>query len=50
MSIVVIDKELDAICELADRHFVVEKGEGVWQGATPALLADGAVQERYLSV
>ena len=50
LSILVIDKELEALCDLADRHVVLEKGEVVWSGTTPALLADAELQERYLSV
>jgi branched-chain amino acid transport system ATP-binding protein len=50
LSILVIDKEIDALCELADRHYVIEKGEIVWSGDTPALQADALVQETYLGV
>jgi branched-chain amino acid transport system ATP-binding protein len=50
LSILIIDKEIDALCELADRHYVIEKGEIVWSGDTPALQADALVQETYLGV
>jgi branched-chain amino acid transport system ATP-binding protein len=50
LSILVIDKEIEALCELADRHYVIEKGEIVWSGDTPALQADALVQETYLGV
>jgi branched-chain amino acid transport system ATP-binding protein len=50
LSILVIDKEIDALCELADHHYVIEKGEIVWSGETPALHADASVQETYLGV
>ncbi len=50
LSILVIDKELEALCELADRHYVVEKGEIVWSGATAELLANPGVHETYLGV
>jgi branched-chain amino acid transport system ATP-binding protein len=50
LSILVIDKELDALQELADRHYVLEKGEVVWSGDNAALAADAQVQETYLSV
>jgi branched-chain amino acid transport system ATP-binding protein len=50
LSILVIDKEIDALCELADRHYVIEKGEIVWSGDTPALQVDASVQETYLGV
>ncbi len=50
LSILVIDKELEALCKLADRHYLLEKGEIVWSGTTAALLADPSVQETYLGV
>ena len=50
LSILVVDKELDALCELADRHYVIEKGEIVWSGPTAALLADPGIHETYLGV
>jgi branched-chain amino acid transport system ATP-binding protein len=50
LSILVIDKEIDALCELADRHYIIEKGEIVWSGDTPALQADASVQATYLGV
>ncbi len=50
LSILVIDKELEALCELADRHYVIEKGEIVWKGTTAELLANPGVHETYLGV
>jgi branched-chain amino acid transport system ATP-binding protein len=50
LSILVIDKELEALCELADRHYVIEKGEIVWSGTTAQLMADPSVHETYLGV
>ena len=50
LSILVIDKELEALCELADRHTIIERGEVVWTGTTAALLADPAVHETYPGV
>ena len=50
LSIIVIDKEVDALADLADRHFVIEKGEVAWTGNSAALQADPSVRERYLSV
>jgi branched-chain amino acid transport system ATP-binding protein len=50
VSILVIDKELDELCALADRHYVIEKGEIVWSGNTAALQADARVQAMYLAV
>jgi branched-chain amino acid transport system ATP-binding protein len=50
LSILVIDKELEALCELADRHYVIEKGEIVWSGSTAELMASPEIHETYLGV
>ncbi len=50
LSMIVIDKELDALLRFADRHYVIEKGEIVWKGDSAALEADAGVQNAYLSV
>jgi len=49
-SILVIDKNLDALLEVADRHYILEKGEVVWTGASAELSADPELQHRYLGV
>jgi len=49
-AILVIDKNLDALLRLADRHVVIEKGRVVWQGSSTELAADPATQHRYLGV
>jgi len=46
----VIDKNIDALTRIADRHHIVEKGRVVWTGDSAALRADPALQERYLGV
>src|SRR5882757_10291984 len=50
VSILVIDKEVEALCSIADRHYVVEKGEVVWQGTTAELRSDETLLETYLGV
>ncbi len=50
LSILVIDKELEALCKLADRHYVLEKGEIAWSGTTAQLQADPAVQATFLGI
>ena len=50
LSILVIDKEMEALSELADRHYVIEKGEIAWSGSSADLLADPSIQETYLGV
>ena len=50
LSILVIDKNLDALLALADRHYIMEKGSVVWSGSTEALRHDQALKARYLGV
>ncbi|MGE0744030.1 MAG: ABC transporter ATP-binding protein [Rhodospirillales bacterium] len=49
-SILVIDKNVAALCRIADRHYIVEKGRTVWTGTSAALQADHDLQRRYLGV
>ena len=49
-AILVIDKHPKAMARIADRHYVMEKGRVVWSGNSAALLADEAMQHRYLGV
>jgi branched-chain amino acid transport system ATP-binding protein len=49
-SILVIDKNIDALTKIADRHTIIEKGRVVWTGTSAALRADAALQHRYLGV
>ena len=49
-AILLVDKHLDAIKKIADRHVVIEKGNVVWTGTTAQLAADPTVRQRYLQV
>jgi branched-chain amino acid transport system ATP-binding protein len=49
-AILVVDKHLDALTKLADRHVVIEKGHVVWTGSSSELKADPTVRQRYLQV
>jgi branched-chain amino acid transport system ATP-binding protein len=49
-SILVIDKNIQALSHIADRHYIVEKGRTVWHGTSQELLADAAVRSRFLAV
>jgi len=49
-SILVIDKHVQALTVLADRHYIIEKGRVVWTGSTAALQAQPGLQHRYLGV
>jgi len=49
-SILLIDKNLDALLAIGDRHTILEKGKVVWQGSSAQLAADAQTQEQYLSI
>jgi len=49
-SILIVDKNIDALSRFADRHVVIEKGKVVWTGTSAELAADETVKHRYLSV
>ena len=50
LSMLVIDKNLKALCQIADHHYVLEKGHVVWQGSTEALKADWAQVQVHVGV
>ncbi len=50
MAIVVVDKNLEDLFDLADRHFVLAKGEIVFAGTTADLTADRQAIHRWLGV
>jgi branched-chain amino acid transport system ATP-binding protein len=49
-AILLVDKHIDALLKLADRHVVIEKGHVVWSGSSAALVNDPTVRQRYLQV
>ncbi|MDB4851929.1 ABC transporter ATP-binding protein [Alphaproteobacteria bacterium] len=49
-SILIIDKNLDAIARLADHHYILDKGRVVWHGDSKSLLATTDLKSRYLGV
>jgi len=49
-AILLIDKNVDALARIADRHYVIEKGGVVWTGDSAALRAAPGIQLRYLGV
>lgn len=50
MSILIVDKNLNDVIQLADRITVIEKGLTVWSGDTDSFTAESWVQDKYLSV
>jgi branched-chain amino acid transport system ATP-binding protein len=49
-SILVIDKNVQALTRIADRHYLIERGKVVWTGSSQELAAVPEVQHRYLGV
>lgn len=49
-SIIVIDKNLNSLLKIADRHHILQKGEVVWQGSSAELADNRDLQSRYLGV
>ncbi len=49
-SILVIDKYVQRLIRLADRHVIIEKGHVAWSGSSDALAAEPALWQRYLGV
>src|SRR5947209_3387641 len=50
LAILVIDKNVEALTRIADRHYLIERGRVVWTGTSPALAAAPDVQHRYLGI
>ena len=49
-AILVIDKNIEALTRLADRHVIIEKGRIAWTGTSAQLAADPGIKDRYLHV
>ena len=49
-TILVIDKYIDRLVHLADRHSIIERGRIAWQGSSGELAADRGLWHRYLGV
>ena len=49
-SILIVDKDIRAIAQLADRHYILDKGSVAWQGNSAELLATPQTINKYLGV
>jgi branched-chain amino acid transport system ATP-binding protein len=49
-SILVIDKNIEALTRIADRHYVIERGRVVWTGSSAELANMPDIQHRYLGI
>jgi len=50
LAILVIDKNVEDLTRLAERHYMIEKGRVVWRGRSDELTADSDAVHRYLGV
>jgi branched-chain amino acid transport system ATP-binding protein len=50
MSMLIIDKNLKSLIEIADRHYMIEKGKIAWFGTSSDLLRQRLIINRYLAV
>ena len=49
-TLLVIDKYVERLLRLADRHVIIERGRVAWQGGSAELNADRGLWQRYLGV
>jgi branched-chain amino acid transport system ATP-binding protein len=49
-SILVVDKHVDVLTRIADRHYILEKGRIAWHGTSAELMHNRDVQSQYLGV
>ena len=50
IAILVIDKNVEALTRIADRHYLIERGRPVWNGTSAELAAAPEIQHRYLGI
>ena len=49
-SVLVIDKNVENLAAIADRHYIIERGRAVWSGSSQELIAAPELQHRYLGI
>ena len=49
-SVLVIDKNVENLTRIADRHYIIERGRVVWTGTSQDLIAAPDLQHRYLGI
>jgi branched-chain amino acid transport system ATP-binding protein len=49
-SILVIDKNVQTLTRIADRHYIIERGRVVWSGRSAELARASDIQHRYLGI
>jgi branched-chain amino acid transport system ATP-binding protein len=49
-AVLLIDKNVQALTRLADRHYLIERGRVVWTGTSAEFAAAPDIQHRYLGI
>jgi branched-chain amino acid transport system ATP-binding protein len=49
-SVLVIDKNVEHLSRICDRHTIIERGRAVWSGTSAQLMAEPELQHRYLGI
>lgn len=49
-SILVVDKNVDHLARICDRHTIIERGKTVWSGTSDELMAEPDLQHKYLGI
>ena len=49
-SVLVIDKNVENLARIADRHYIIERGRTVWTGTSEQLIAEPDLQHRFLGI
>ncbi|MCS3891981.1 branched-chain amino acid transport system ATP-binding protein [Bradyrhizobium japonicum USDA 38] len=49
-SILVVDKNVDHLARICDRHYIIERGKTVWSGTSIELMAEPDLQHKYLGI
>jgi branched-chain amino acid transport system ATP-binding protein len=49
-SILVVDKNVDHLARICDRHYIIERGKTVWSGTSGELMAEPELQHKYLGI
>lgn len=50
LAILIVDKNIKSLMEIAERHYIMEKGQVVWNGTSKELRVQPELQSRYLGV
>jgi hypothetical protein len=48
--VLVIDKNVENLTRIADRHYIIERGRAVWSGTSEELIGEPELQHRYLGI